>query len=305
MILTGTGTSHGVPAISCRCSVCTSRDPKDKRFRCSAYVSHKNACGRETHIVIDTGPEFRIQALTHHIDSLDAVLLTHAHADHIAGLDDLRIYSHTKSEGALCGTHRAETDESPGEGLSVYADENTISGIQKRFDYIFTPTQIGGGKPKLHLINASRFSGKKPLYIGEVRAIPIPMFHGDLQTTGWLLSVPVGASFRSIAYLTDCNRIPESSIETLVAYGGHIEHAVIDGLREKPHATHFSYFQAMEAASFIRPRHTWLTHMSHDMSHADITRYCIRRAEDIPALSKIAKAGGSVLPAYDGLALDV
>jgi len=305
MILTGTGTSHGVPAISCHCSVCTSLDPKDKRFRCSAYISHRNTDGSETHIVIDTGPEFRMQALAHHIDFLDAVLLTHAHADHIACLDDLRIYSHTKSEGALCGTHRAETDESPGAGLPVYADENTISGIQKRFDYIFTPTQIGGGKPKLHLINASRFSGKKPLYIGEVRAIPIPMFHGDLQTTGWLLSVPVGASFRSIAYLTDCNRIPESSIETLVAYGGHIEHAVIDGLREKPHATHFSYFQAMESAALIRPRHTWLTHMSHDMSHADITRYCIRRAEDIPALSKIAKAGGSVLPAYDGLVLDV
>ena len=305
MILTGTGTSHGVPAISCRCSVCTSCDPKDKRFRCSAYIAHKSDSGRETHIVIDTGPEFRMQALAHHIDSLDAVLLTHAHADHIAGLDDLRIYSHTKSEGALKGTHRPETDESPGNGLPVYADDRTLLGIQKRFDYIFKPTQIGGGKPKLRLVNASRFSGNDPLRIGAVRAIPIPMFHGDLQTTGWLLSVEGVDSVRSIAYLTDCSRIPESSIETLISYGGTIEHAVIDGLREKPHATHFSYFEAMKTASRIRPRRIWLTHMSHDMSHADITRYCIRKVKDVPVLSEIVKEGGSVLPAYDGLALDL
>ena len=302
MILTGTGTSHGVPAIGCLCRVCRSRSTKDKRFRCSAYVVHREKNGKITRIVIDVGPEFRMQALTYGIDSLDAVLLTHSHADHLNGLDDLRIFSHTESDETTRGCPKGSA-ASPGDGLPVYADESTLTDVCTRFDYIFKTTQIGGGKPKLNLKRCEHFSGAQPLYIGSIRIIPIPMMHGTVKTTGWLLSVQKRGAVHSIAYLTDCNAIPHKSIDILLAHCGVLDHAVIDGLREKAHATHFSYIQAMEIAARIKPRHTWLTHMSHDKSHNEIERYCKAHVQDFSNLAEIVKAGGSVLPAYDGLVL--
>mgnify|MGYP000434857833 CR=1 FL=1 len=143
MVLLGTGTSHGIPCIGCNCAVCRSKDKRDTRLRCSAYVTHKNTDGTFVHILIDVGPEFRIQALRHRIRAVDAVLLTHSHADHLHGLDDLRIFSHTASSD--------NTPESLGEGLPIYANKHTIRDVKKRFAYIFKETQTGGGKPKIAL----------------------------------------------------------------------------------------------------------------------------------------------------------
>ena len=303
MILTGTGTSHGVPAIGCTCKVCASKNRKDKRNRCSAYIMQREQNGKQTHIVIDTGPEFRIQALTYGIAKLDAVLLTHSHADHLNGLDDVRIFSHTESEEAAHGCHAKSAKETPGNGLPVYANEKTLAAVRTRFDYIFSTTQIGGGKPKLDLKDCAQFSVKCPLYIGSLRIIPIPMMHGNMETTGWLLSAKKRGRIHSIAYLTDCNAIPQESIKLIIDNCGMLDHAVIDALRENPHATHFSYLQAMEVAEKIQARYTWLSHISHAMSHVAIAKYCKNHLGEFPHLAKIIKAGGSVLPAYDGLVL--
>ncbi len=306
MILMGTGTSHGIPVIACSCKVCRSHNRKDKRLRCSAYVEQQEKNGGGTHLVIDTGPEFRIQALTYHVTELDAVLLTHSHADHLDGLDDLRVFSHTKSEGASrCGVPSAKYAESPGAGLSVYSNAASLNDVRNRFDYIFKATQIGGGKPKLSLVDSAQFSENNPLVVGSVRIIPIPMRHGRLETTGWLLCTTTGnGTTHSIAYLTDCNEIPGSSIELLRRNGGSIDHVVIDGLRETSHSTHFSYLEAMACAARIGGSHTWLTHICHNMNHRNITKYCRAHVKDFPELVKIVKNGGSVLPAYDGLILN-
>jgi len=305
MVLMGTGTSHGIPVIGCSCKVCRSHNPKDKRLRCSVYITQMEKDGTETHLVIDTGPEFRIQALQYHITALNAVLITHSHADHLNGLDDLRIFSHTESEGTgRCCVPMMKYAESPGQGLPVYSNTFALNDIRNRFDYIFKTTQAGGGKPKLDLEDCARFSADSPLFVGSIRIIPVPMRHGCIDTTGWLLSTTdINGMTHSIAYLTDCNEIPSGSISLLRQAGGIIDHVVIDGLRETVHSTHFSYLEAMKYAAEIGGKCTWLTHICHNMCHKDIIKYCRVHVNDFPELVKIVKKGGSILPAYDGLVL--
>jgi phosphoribosyl 1,2-cyclic phosphate phosphodiesterase len=216
------------------------------------------------------------------------------------------VFSHTRSEGASgCGTQGAKYAESPGRGLPLYSNAPALRDVRNRFDYIFRDTQIGGGKPKLLLEDAAQFSAAAPLTIGSVHIIPIPMKHGCMETTGWLLSIaPEDGAVHSIAYLTDCNEIPDASIKLLLQNGGSIDHVVIDGLRETSHSTHFSYLEAMACAARIGGKHTWLTHICHNMSHKNITGYCRAHVHDFPELDKIVKNGGSVLPAYDGLILE-
>lgn len=298
--LMGTGTSHGVPVIACDCAVCRSTDERDKRNRCSAFIESGDE-KIKTRIVIDTGPEFRVQALRFGVTSLDAVLLTHGHADHLNGLDDLRIFSHTCSAD--------KQNETAGRGLPIYANEKTIKDIHHRFDYVFHHTQLGGGKPKLDIIDSEKFNADKPIQINSLSVIPIPMTHGELQTNGWLIfennSSADKSSRHSIAYLTDCSYIPESSVSLLQKHGGAIEHLVIDGLREWPHKTHFSFLQAMEAGVKIGANHVWLTHITHNMSHAQIEEYCRTRIADTATLAEAAKNGMTFAPTYDGLVLEV
>lgn len=315
MTLLGTGTSHGIPCIACKCRVCTSSDEHDKRLRCSAYVSDTAADGKETHILVDVGPEFRIQCIKFDICAVDAVLLTHSHADHLHGLDDIRVFSHTigsdrieewkKSNPENAGLDpRFLANALAGKGLNLYANRQTIEDVRNRFDYVFKETQIGGGKPKLNLVDSSLLLHERPEEFGRVRVTPVPMKHGELDTTGWLFSVPgTDGTVHSIAYLTDCSFIPESSIDLLKENGGIIEHCVIDGLREKPHSTHFGFRQAMDVAERILPRYTWFTHICHLMSHEEIKAYAMRQLADYPALTGIVREGGSVGPAYDGLVL--
>ena len=286
MILMGTGTSHGVPVIGCSCPVCMSSDARNVRTRCSAFICEP------ANIVIDTGPEFRIQALKYGIKSLDAVLITHSHADHLNGLDDIRVFSHTESVDPFPTKNTRATE---GKGKPVFANANTIIDIKKRFDYIFTPVKEGGGKPKLDLIDCDMYGAANPICIKGVEIIPVSLLHGTLKDSGWLLTeTSTDGSRHSIAYLTDCSSVPEESVSLVKENAGILEHLVIDGLRVKPHSTHFSFEQAIAAAKKLNPVQTWLTHLTHDMSHEDVARY----------VKEIAGDAINVAPAYDGLVLE-
>ncbi|ULQ60823.1 MBL fold metallo-hydrolase [Brucepastera parasyntrophica] len=231
----GSGTSHGVPVIGCDCAVCTSRDPRDNRMRASAVIRHTD--GRT--ILIDAGPEFRIQALRSHISRLDAVLITHSHADHIHGIDDLRIFSH-------------KTD------MPIYADAVCLNDIHDRFSYVFSESQEGGGKPHLKLCEVIH---GQAIQIAGTDVLPVLVFHGGLPITGWRIG--------DTAYITDCSEIPDASVSQLRG----IKNLIIDAIRERPHSTHFNFSQALEQIERIGPERAWFTHITHDFSHTGIQEW--------------------------------
>ncbi|MBQ7159027.1 MAG: MBL fold metallo-hydrolase [Treponema sp.] len=294
-ILMGTGTSHGIPVIGCDCKVCTSADSRDNRMRCSAYVVQG-----KTELVIDVGPEFRLQALRNHIKRLDAVLLTHSHADHLHGLDDLRVFSHTKP----CHYDSAVFPETAGEGLPVYTNAATLRDIHSRFNYLFCSHEEGGGVAKLNFKDCSSFGAGSPLVLGDLHLVPVPLRHGSIEATGWLLWNDGDDGKRhSIAYLTDCSAVPDESIALVREQCGVLEHLVIDGLRVRPHSTHFSFDESLACAEKIGAKHTWFIHMNHDLLHTEIQKYIDERLSQYPTLAKIVAEGGSVAPAYDQLEL--
>jgi phosphoribosyl 1,2-cyclic phosphate phosphodiesterase len=258
VLFLGSGTSFGVPVIGCSCPVCASSDPRDKRYRASILIESRDAAGVVSTVVVDTGPEFRLQALRARITRLDAILLTHAHADHLNGLDDVRPL----------------TIQSV---LPVYGNASTLAETRERFGYIFRETQVGGGKPRIELKVA-----QGPLIAGGMSIVPIPVSHGKLPILGWRTG--------KFAYITDCSELPESSLSLLEG----VEVLVINGLRRKPHATHFSLDQGMEAARRIGARQTWLTHMNHESTHAQLEEYCAERGADVGAR-----------PAWDALEFEV
>jgi phosphoribosyl 1,2-cyclic phosphate phosphodiesterase len=226
----GSGTSHGVPMIGCRCATCRSTDPHDKRLRPSIYV---DVPGR-IRILVDTSIDLRQQALTHGLERVDAVLFTHAHADHILGLDDLRSFN-----------------ELQGTPIPCYGNAEAWRAIKRTFFYVFEGTpQKGGGVPQLV---AHEVDGLIDL---GVRIIPVPLWHGKLPILGY--------RFGNFSYLTDCNAIPDASWP-LVA-GSEI--LVLDALRDLPHETHFTVEQALAIVDRLKPRRAYFTHMTHDLPHA-------------------------------------
>ena len=308
LVLMGTGTSHGIPVIGCKCKVCRSHDKKDKRLRCSAYLNNRDEIKKNNElapvdVVVDTGPEFRIQALKYKIRRLDAVLLTHSHADHLHGLDDLRIFSSVrppKHDGCTCcESYRKETKPLP-----IYANTNTIEDVHSRFSYIFTPPKEGGGKPKLDMEDCEKLTAENPLKIGTVQILPVPIMHGTLKDSGWLFSrFESDGKKHSAVYLTDCNVVPDSSVKFILDNAGIIEHLVVDGLRIRPHSTHFSFDQALSCADKICAKHTYLTHICHDSSNKEIVKYIKSALAKYQNLKMIVKNGGTVAPGYDGLTL--
>jgi phosphoribosyl 1,2-cyclic phosphate phosphodiesterase len=236
-----------------------SADPRDTRTRASLYIQGEGG----ERVVIDTGPEFRIQALRAGITDLDAVLLTHSHADHLHGLDDLR----------------ALTWEKP---IPVYANEASIAELRERFSYVFKETQIGGGKPR---IIPQVLTG--PLVIGSLAFTPIPLKHGTLDILGWRIT---GAA-RTVVYMTDTSAVPEASWPLIRGADTHI----IGAIRIKPHATHFNFEQALETAVQAGARRMFITHISHNSSHREIEEIC-RKFKEERNLGEIILG-----PAWDGL----
>lgn len=280
LLFLGTGTSHGVPVINCDCKVCTSTDPKDKRYRSSVYVTGDKG----TEILIDCGQEFRLQAIENKIKKIDAVLLTHAHADHLFGLDDLRSFS--------CMIHNMPDHPNRPNVIAppipIFTTEHSKAIVEQTFSYLFTPVKEGGGHAKIELKTVN-----DTFYINELKITPVPMMHGHMPTYGWIIN--------NIAYLTDCNYISDDSFEILKRASSQLDYVIIDGLRIKEHSTHFNFMQALAAADRIAPKNVLITHLTHNSSHTEINQFIKDNIESFPNLKKAMAAGGIVEAAYDRL----
>ena len=226
----GTSTSYGVPVIGCRCPTCTSTDPRNKRTRASVYVESDEGA----RLLIDSGPEVRLQALREGVTRIDAVLFTHLHADHTAGIDDLKAFN-----AALGGM------------LPCFGDAATGASLRERFAYAFAGTPWVGLIPHITytVVDAA------PFYVGKTCIQPIPMRHGSIRSTGYRIG--------NFAYLTDTSGVPASSRALLQG----LEAVVIDALRWEPHPTHLSVPEALELIADIQPKCGYLTHVGHTLEH--------------------------------------
>ncbi len=232
----GSGTSMGVPILGCQCSTCTSTDPRDHRTRPSIAVSWA-AAGEKHCVLIDTGPEFRMQALREKIESVDAVFYTHAHADHILGLDDLRPL-----------TFRYKESKMP-----LYADEPTAAVLERIFDYTFSP---GSTYPNKARVAIQRIGSMAGVMVAGKRFQRVPLLHGRLPIAGY--------RFGSAAYLTDMSAIPEESFPLL----SDLDVVILDALRWEHHPSHANVEEALRWVERIGARRAFFTHMSHELGHS-------------------------------------
>ena len=226
----GSGTSMGVPTLGCPCRVCHSSDPRDNRTRPSVLLSN---AGRN--LVIDTTPDFRLQALRAGLNRLDAVVFTHGHADHILGFDDIRPFNMRQKVP-----------------LPVYASAETMATLQHTFSYVFDGKPALSTIPQvtLHLIDG-------PFNPFGAELIPVPALHGDLSVLGF--------RFGRAAYLTDFSSLPESSKALL----HDLDDFILDALRDAPHPMHQTVEQALELVAELAPRRAWFTHIAHDLPHEE------------------------------------
>jgi len=227
----------GVPTLGCDCAVCTSVDPRDRRLRPSALVRW-NQGAQDRVVVIDTGPDFREQALRAGLMRVSAVLYTHAHADHILGLDDLRPLS-----------FRAFREGGP---IPLYADAPTAAVLERIYDYTFSPNATYGNRARVVLLPLEEHT-----HLFGVDFVRVPVLHGNMPI--------VGFRFGRVAYLTDVSEIPEESFALLEG----VEHLVLSALRYKPHPSHATVEQALGWSRRIGAQHTWLTHIAHELGHEE------------------------------------
>ncbi|MGE9312024.1 MBL fold metallo-hydrolase [Niabella sp. CJ426] len=227
----GTGTSSGVPMVGCHCEVCTSSNAKDKRLRSSILVQSST-----TTLVVDSGPDFRQQMLTHQVNKLDAILFTHSHKDHIAGLDDVRAYNYFQQKP-----------------MDVYATEATLNRVKVEFDYAFADVKYAG-VPSIqlhHLNNNDAFQ------VGDMNIWPIPVWHMFMPVIGFRMG--------NFTYITDANRIEDSAKEKIK--GSQI--LVLNALRKEKHISHFTLQEALDLADELDIPEVYLIHLSHQMGLHD------------------------------------
>jgi len=226
IIFLGTGTSQGIPVIGSKNPVCSSQDKKDKRLRSSVFIDYKN-----TQIVIDCGPDFRQQILTNNIDNVDAILFTHEHSDHTAGIDDIRPFCHKKG------------------AMPIYAHPRVMKNLEKRFGYIFAKENRYLGAPSVVVHTVL----KKDFNVGDVLVKPILIGHGNIEILGFLID--------NFAYLTDVKTISETEKDKLK----NMDTLVINALRIEKHPTHLNLQEALELVKEIKPKRAFLTHISHKL----------------------------------------
>ena len=246
----GTGTSQGVPMIGCGCEVCRSTDPRDQRLRASVLVEYEGL-----NILVDAGPDFRQQMLRENVSHLDAILLTHNHKDHTGGLDDIRAFNYLEKKAT-----------------QIYCEKYVEDSLRMEYSYAFEENKYPGAPEwRVHTID------ERPFEIEGVKIVPIRGRHYKLPVLGF--------RFGNIAYCTDMNHIPEEEFEKLKG----LEHFVINCVRRGHHISHFALEGALKVAEKVGARHTWLTHLSHQLPrHEELT----------------AELPENVLPAFDGLTIN-
>lgn len=228
----GTGTSQGVPVIGCTCEVCQSKDPRDNRTRSSILVENE-----QTRFVIDTGPDFRQQCLRERVDRLDAVLFTHEHKDHIAGLDDVRAFNFI---------HKMV--------MPIYATQNVVNALKREYAYIFSDEKYPG-IPEIKIVDVD----KEKFSIGTLEVTPIDVLHYRMPVKAYRIN--------DFAYITDANMIVEEELMKLQG----LDVLVLNALRRESHISHFTLSEAIELVSVLKPKKAYLIHMSHQIGkHQDV-----------------------------------
>lgn len=244
LTLLGTGTSAGVPMIGCTCEVCTSPDPRDRRDRAAAMITWhdpRNGQGGEARtVLIDTSPDLRHQMLRHRVMRIDGVVYTHNHADHVFGIDDLRRFN------AVMGT-----------AIDIHAERPVIEALRTTFPYIFEPGK-NVQQSFIPMLIPHAIEVERPFEIAGQTLLPIRLLHGKLPIVGYRIG--------PMAYCTDCSRIPPETYRHLE----DLDVLVIDALRYRHHPTHMTVDQALAVIEEVKPRRAYLTHIAHDIRHADL-----------------------------------
>ena len=244
----GTGTSAGIPIIACDCPTCTSTDPRDTRTRTSATIEFTDPQGIERVILIDTSPDLRQQVLREKITRIDAILYTHNHVDHTFGLDEVRRFN-----------------EIMGHPINIYANEHTMNALTRVYQHIFEPHK-NVQKSFIAKLIPNIIEPYRPFTLFGLTITPVTLNHGKLPILGFRFDMPQSdnSPLLPLAYCTDVSHIPDQTYKALE----QTKTLVLDALRHRPHPTHFTIDQAIEAANKINPSRTYLVHMTHDLLHS-------------------------------------
>ena len=234
ILFLGSGTSTGVPVIGCKCSICSSDNPKNRRTRASILISNNSR-----NILIDTATDLRFQALTYSIERIDAVFFTHAHADHIHGIDELRSFNHLQGGAIPC-----------------YGSGETLEAIRYKFGYVFN----GGDSPNNWTPRLLMNIIEDPFELYGLRILPLKIFHGD--------SIILAYRINDMAYVTDCSGIPHDSMDSL----RDMRLLVLDATRYQPHSKHYGLSQAIKVIEELKPEKAILTHLSHAFEHDNVNK---------------------------------